>query len=104
MKAAAELCKKHNVLFIIDEVQTGFGRCGTTLCHHHEPDVKPDMVCLGKALTGGIINILPLKTLFKFDLLTQVIRSVSSVRCHGHQGGYERYRPFPVRFLFSLSI
>lgn len=58
LKAVADLCKKHNVLFIVDEVQTGFGRCGTTLCHHHEPGVKPDLVCLGKALTGGMITLI----------------------------------------------
>ncbi|KAL1957226.1 hypothetical protein VTO42DRAFT_6260 [Malbranchea cinnamomea] len=53
LKAAAELCRKHNVLFIVDEVQTGFGRVGFKLAHHREPGVKPDMVILGKALTGG---------------------------------------------------
>jgi ornithine--oxo-acid transaminase len=41
------------VLFIVDEVQTGFGRTGFQMAHHREPGVKPDMVILGKALTGG---------------------------------------------------
>lgn len=53
LKAAADLCKAHNVLFIVDEVQTGFGRCGLELAHHRELGVRPDMVILGKALTGG---------------------------------------------------
>ena len=53
LKAAADLCKAHNVLFIADEVQTGFGRAGFMLGHHREPGVRPDMVILGKALTGG---------------------------------------------------
>lgn len=64
LKAAATLCKKHNILFIIDEVQTGFGRTGTDLCYQHEPDVKPDLVCLGKSLTGGI----PVIHLFQLSL------------------------------------
>lgn len=52
LKKAAELCKKHNTLFIADEIQTGIARTGKMLCVDHE-DVRPDIVILGKALSGG---------------------------------------------------
>ncbi|VDK51241.1 unnamed protein product [Anisakis simplex] len=52
LKGVRELCTKHNVLFIADEVQTGLGRTGKLLCTHHE-NVRPDIVTLGKALSGG---------------------------------------------------
>ncbi|AMD22065.1 HGL275Wp [Eremothecium sinecaudum] len=49
------LCRKHNVLFICDEIQTGIGRTGKMLCYEHSEGVKPDIVLLGKALSGGIL-------------------------------------------------
>ncbi len=49
---AKELCEKHNVLFIADEVQTGIARTGKMLAVDHE-NVKPDILVLGKALSGG---------------------------------------------------
>ena len=52
LSAAAALCKKHNVLFIADEVQTGIARTGKMLAVDHE-NVKPDVLILGKALSGG---------------------------------------------------
>ncbi|PVU97362.1 hypothetical protein BB561_000571 [Smittium simulii] len=52
----AELCKKHNVLFIADEIQTGLGRTGYMLAVDHDK-VKPDMVLLGKALSGGVYPV-----------------------------------------------
>lgn len=56
LRKAAEICRKHNVLFIADEVQTGLGRTGRMLCCDHE-DVKPDILILGKALSGGIMPV-----------------------------------------------
>jgi len=53
---AAELCKKANVLFIADEVQTGISRTGRLLAVNHE-NVRPDMIILGKALSGGVYPI-----------------------------------------------
>jgi len=50
------LCKKHNVLMICDEVQTGLGRTGKFLACEHE-NVKPDGVVLGKALGGGLLPV-----------------------------------------------
>ncbi|UII28604.1 ornithine--oxo-acid transaminase [Fulvivirga maritima] len=52
LKKAYELCAKYNVLFIADEIQTGIARTGKLLACNHE-DVKPDMLLLGKALSGG---------------------------------------------------
>ena len=56
LKKAYELCKKHNVLFIADEVQTGIARTGKLLACDHE-EVKPDILILGKALSGGVLPV-----------------------------------------------
>jgi ornithine--oxo-acid transaminase len=56
LKAAEALCRKHNVLLIADEVQTGLGRTGKLLACEHE-DVHPDGLILGKALGGGILPV-----------------------------------------------
>ncbi|KFH42035.1 Ornithine aminotransferase-like protein [Hapsidospora chrysogenum ATCC 11550] len=50
------LCKKHNVLFICDEIQTGIGRTGRMLCSQWA-GIKPDMVTLGKAISGGMYPV-----------------------------------------------
>lgn len=56
LAGAKALCEKHNVLFIADEVQTGVARTGKLLAVHHE-NVQPDMVILGKALSGGVYPV-----------------------------------------------
>jgi len=56
IQKAYELCKKHNVLFIADEVQTGLARTGKLLACDHE-GVRPDILILGKALSGGLMPI-----------------------------------------------
>ena len=56
LKAARELCRERNVLFIADEIQTGLGRTGKLLACEHE-DVHPDGLILGKALGGGILPV-----------------------------------------------
>ena len=56
LHAAAELCRKHNVLLIADEIQTGLGRTGRMLACEHE-SLKPDGLILGKALGGGIFPV-----------------------------------------------
>ncbi len=53
---AFKLCKKNNVLFIADEVQTGIGRTGKMLCCDHFR-IKPDILILGKALSGGVFPV-----------------------------------------------
>lgn len=56
LKKAQELCKQHNVLFIADEVQTGIARTGRLIACHHE-EVQPDILVLGKALSGGMYPV-----------------------------------------------
>lgn len=56
LKSAYELCRKNNVLFIADEVQTGIARTGKLICCEHE-GFKPDILILGKALSGGVFPV-----------------------------------------------
>ncbi len=56
LRKAYDLCKKHNVLFMADEVQTGIGRTGKLLACDHE-GVRPDVLILGKALGGGVFPV-----------------------------------------------
>ncbi|XP_046749473.1 ornithine aminotransferase, mitochondrial [Diprion similis] len=56
LKSVRELCTKHNVLWIADEVQTGLARTGKRLAVDHE-GVRPDIVILGKALSGGFYPV-----------------------------------------------
>jgi len=56
LKGVRELCSRHKVLWIADEVQTGLGRTGKRLAVDHE-DVKPDILVLGKALSGGVLPV-----------------------------------------------
>ncbi|MFW6198260.1 MAG: ornithine--oxo-acid transaminase [Acidobacteriota bacterium] len=68
LAAAAELCRRHDVLFIADEVQTGLGRTGKLLACQWE-DVRPDVVILGKALGGGVY---PVSAVLADDEIMQV--------------------------------
>ncbi len=70
LKNALELCKKHNVLFIADEVQTGIARTGKLIACHHE-DVQPDILILGKALSGGMY---PVSAVLTNDEIMNVIK------------------------------
>jgi ornithine--oxo-acid transaminase len=56
LKGVREICSRHNVLFIADEVQTGIARTGRLLCCDHE-GVRPDVLILGKALSGGLLPV-----------------------------------------------
>ncbi len=56
LKKAKDLCEKYGVLFIADEVQTGIARTGKLLAVDHE-EVKPDILILGKALSGGVYPV-----------------------------------------------
>lgn len=70
LKKAYDLCKKNNVLFIADEVQTGIARTGKMLACDHE-SVKPDILVLGKALSGGMY---PVSAVLANDEVMKVIK------------------------------
>eukprot|EP00474_Spongospora_subterranea_P008722 CRZ09180.1 hypothetical protein [Spongospora subterranea] len=70
LSAVSALCRQYNVLFIVDEVQTGMGRTGKLLCVDHDY-VKPDVVLLGKSLGGGIV---PVSAILTSDDIIKVIR------------------------------
>ena len=70
LKNASELCKKYNVLFIADEVQTGIARTGKIIACHHE-NVQPDILILGKALSGGMY---PVSAVLANDEIMNVIK------------------------------
>ena len=56
LKQAEKVCRNHNVLLILDEIQTGLGRTGKMFAYQHE-DVQPDGITVGKALSGGFYPI-----------------------------------------------
>jgi ornithine--oxo-acid transaminase len=70
LKSAEQLCKKHNVLLMMDEIQTGVARTGKMLASDHE-EVKPDMLILGKAISGGV---LPVSVVLTSDEVMLVIK------------------------------
>ena len=70
LKAAEQLCRKYNVLLMVDEIQTGIARTGKMLASDHE-NVKADLLILGKALSGGV---LPISLVLASDEIMLVIK------------------------------
>lgn len=70
LQKAKALCEKHGILFIADEVQTGIARTGKLLAVDHE-NVKPDVLILGKALSGGVY---PISAVLANDEIMEVIK------------------------------
>jgi ornithine--oxo-acid transaminase len=56
LKKVREICDNHNVLLVLDEIQTGLGRTGKMFAYEHE-GIKPDILILGKALGGGVLPV-----------------------------------------------
>jgi ornithine--oxo-acid transaminase len=56
LKGIEEICKENNILFICDEIQAGLGRSGKLFAHYYE-EVRPDIVIIGKALSGGFYPV-----------------------------------------------
>lgn len=57
LSEARAVCKENNVLFILDEIQTGLGRTGKLFAYQHESDARPDMLIVGKAISGGFYPV-----------------------------------------------
>jgi ornithine--oxo-acid transaminase len=57
LAGARRVCEANDVLFMLDEIQTGLGRTGAMFAHEHERDAKPDVMMVGKALGGGVYPV-----------------------------------------------
>ena len=77
LRSVAELCKESDVLLILDEIATGFGRTGS-LFAAEQAEVQPDILCLGKALTGGTMSL----------AATLVSDAVALDICHSEAGAF----------------
>jgi adenosylmethionine-8-amino-7-oxononanoate aminotransferase len=83
LRAAADLCRQHEVLLIADEVATGFGRTGAMFACEHE-GVRPDLLCLAKGITGGYLPLAA--TLATEEIYAAFLGEVRDRRTffHGH--------------------
>jgi len=79
LKKCYDICKEHKVLFVADEIQTGLGRTGRMICCDWE-SVRPDILILGKALSGGLLPI-------SCVLADDHVMSVLDVGSHGSTYG-----------------
>jgi 4-aminobutyrate aminotransferase len=70
-KRVREICDKHNVLLIIDDIPNGMGRSGEWFTHQAY-DIEPDILCVGKGLGGGVIPIAAMITREKYNVATQI--------------------------------
>ncbi len=80
LKTLREQCNKYNILLIADEIATGFGRCGNMFACEYA-GITPDLLCLGKALTGGYLSLAA--TITRKDIAETMSNSEAGCFMHG---------------------
>jgi ornithine--oxo-acid transaminase len=99
LEGAQELCRRYGTLFVIDEIQTGLGRTGRWFALEHA-GLEPDVVLVGKALSGGYMPVAAMVTTRK-----TFQRAVGTLeRCYVHQSTFGRNRLSMAAGLATLRI
>lgn len=80
LRRVGEICREHGIVFIADEVMTGFGRCGTNFAVERS-GIAPDLITFGKGVTGGYA---PLSGVIVSEPIVQAIRDSGGVFHHGY--------------------
>ena len=99
LQGAQELCRRHGTLFVIDEIQTGLGRTGKWFALEHW-GLEPDVVLVGKALSGGYMPVAAMVTRRK--VYEQAVGTLD--RCYVHQSTYGRNRLSMAAGLATMRI
>ena len=97
LKQLADCCKENEVLLIVDEIAMGFGRTGKRFAHNHA-DIDPDLVCIGKALTGGYM---PLSACIVKDVLYDTFSNLGEKDCTFYHGN--TYAGHPIGCAAALA-
>ena len=93
----ADCCKENEILLIVDEIAMGFGRTGKRFAHNHA-GIDPDLVCIGKALTGGYM---PLSACIVKDVLYDTFSNLGAKDCTFYHGN--TYAGHPIGCAAALA-
>jgi ornithine--oxo-acid transaminase len=99
LQGAQELCRRYGTLFVVDEIQTGLGRTGTWFALEHW-GLEPDVVLVGKALSGGYMPVAAMVT--SRQIYQKAVGTLE--RCYVHQSTYGRNRLSMAAGLATLRI
>jgi ornithine--oxo-acid transaminase len=99
LQAAQELCRRYGTLFVIDEIQTGFGRTGKWFALEHW-GLEPDIVLVGKALSGGYMPVAAMAT--RREIFQRAVGTLE--RCYVHQSTFGRNRLSMAAGVATLRI